>query len=72
MMAPALLSSTTLPAVWFLALVTALFWFVREWAQKGRLSDWSVWKIAEAAAPAATAFLCAGGVTVWRLTHVQP
>lgn len=67
MMVPVALSSTPVWLAFPWAVCVAGFWFVREWAQKRSIKDWSGWKIAEAAAPAATALLCAGGVTLWRL-----
>lgn len=67
MMGVCFLRSTPLPIAFPWAGMVALFWFGREWAQAGDLTDWGAWKIAEAAAPCATALVCAIGITVWRL-----
>ena len=68
MMVPTGLSSTPLWLAFPWAFFVALFWFLREWGQKGTLKGWGTQKIIEAAAPAVTALACAIGITVWRLT----
>lgn len=67
MMVPVGLSSTPVWLAFPWAACVALFWFVREWGQRGTVKGWGTQKIIEAAAPAATALLCAIGVTVWRV-----
>lgn len=70
-MSVCLLNSTPWPVSWVLALGLAVFWFAREIAQDvqkhGTTTSWSLQKCWEAIAPAITGFVCAGGITVWRL-----
>jgi hypothetical protein len=69
MMAACFPSSTPLWIAFPWALCIGVFWFGREWGQSDKpIAEWSNWKIAEAAAPAATALLCAGGITQWRVS----